>query len=198
MIPIWLGPTFVMGKLVYDYYNRKRKIAVLGLQGAGKTTFQNYFREVQYTGSTPPEGDIYENPNEFKVPNTSKRIVLQEGRDVSGSNEAIRNTYPEVINESDTIFYLFDVDKFFENEEYKGETKALLFFILSRKKKQKIILLASHADLLARKSSKTNSQFREDLYESLIELTEGKKVKGPFLLNLLDSNDLEKMKPYFL
>ena len=196
MIPqIAIGSIFVVGKLVYKYYHSHKKIAVLGLKNSGKTTFQNHFRTIKHNGSTPAEGLDYDETNTFKF--KKKNIIVQPGKDLPGSNEAIRNLYPEEIKNSDLIFFLFDTHKFTEDFEYKNETRALLFFIMSKMKGQRVVLLATHADMLLDNSTESQAEIREELHANLIDLIDGKKVKGPILLNLLRPEEIDNTKFYF-
>ncbi|MBZ9631624.1 GTPase domain-containing protein [Salegentibacter sp. LM13S] len=188
-----LGGVGIVTYGIKEITKEERKIAVLGLRDSGKTTYQNYLRRKNTVERTPAEGTYHEEVATFNY--KSKKIYIEPGLDVSGSDESIKNLYAEEIGKSNLVFYLFNAEKFITSKDYKEEAKVLLYYVLKKmKKKVKLIILATHVDVL----EMDRADLRELLYSEISDVPGyTKKIKGPIPINLLSYSEMNKTREFF-
>ena len=81
------------------------RIAVLGPQNSGKTTFLNFLRNKKVTGEATAR-ERYE-PFSFELSN-GKVIDIAGGEDIGGG-DFYRDSYIPLIKECDSIIFIFDI-----------------------------------------------------------------------------------------
>ena len=80
-----------------------KTIAVLGMQGAGKTQFLANLKNVSYTQSASLGVESYK---AFSVKIGDKTVKIEGGMDVPGGEEYIRRYYEDLISKNDIVFFL--------------------------------------------------------------------------------------------
>ena len=173
------------------------KLAILGPNEAGKTTLWNYFAgkpfspiykqtEGKETISFEAYGVVWttQKPKDYKV----------KGHDINGNEDYIRIYWKDLIKDSDMIIFVFNANKYLENElEYQRDVNQRLQFVKSTiekqtdGKKRKVWLLGSYADKLKN---------REEDWKKIINLINKKPYRdisnNSGCYNLTDAKELEK------
>lgn len=185
------GASFTIFKKT-DLFKKKEliRLAVLGLKFSGKTTLQISLRG---TGdiSTPLSGSKTE---EVRIIQNGKVLIINQGLDVSGNNEAITHLYERQIKENDHIIFITDSSRL-SDVNYLKDCRGLLNKINKIKEKEKepkkLILIGSHRDQLTNKDS--NEKF-DDAY--LLKKFDGlnEEISATFLVDLTSSKDLKQLK----
>lgn len=104
---------------------KKNKIAVLGMKGAGKTTFYNILQG-KHISTTP----TFEDDIDPFVSNINGRVVhFDKCKDIGGGKDHVRNWYSELINRNEVVFFFFDVYKFLNDSLYQQETMTIMDFV---------------------------------------------------------------------
>lgn len=170
-----------------------KKIAILGLQSAGKTTFLKFLQgDKNYKNSNHNTGlDEYE---EFDVYVGSKIITISKNVDIGGSKAFMRN-YTKVLEDTDMAFFLFDASLFFNDDEYYRDFCARVDFLKSLTKIS-TYFIATHPDKLEINEKELKVKMSEKLnnkhYKSYVE-------QKLFVINLLDEERIsEFVKKVFL
>ena len=138
-----------------------RKIAVLGMKGAGKTRFYKYLQQEDYV-----EGQTYEEkyPQFTYTKADGTKILIREGTDIGGGEEFIPLWYEKLLDESDSIVFVFDLFQYHNDTKYKIQTNARLEFIKHHMNKEKDILtLLTHIDQFKKKYKEAVNTFICDI-----------------------------------
>jgi GTPase SAR1 family protein len=119
----------------------KRGLAILGMQGSGKTTIYDFLKNGKKAGDTTNVDD-YEEFN-YKI-DTKTSIIIRKGKDIGGRDEFIKPFYKKMINDTnvDVCLFVFNAKEYLSNEEYRGGVNARLHFLFENgilKKKTKVI-----------------------------------------------------------
>jgi len=165
MAVVWLIPCIIIGLIIAgggiallikpkDIHS----MAVLGMAGAGKTTWYDYLTGSQRSGAHTPN---FEEIGTFtiKIENGSKThtIKIRKGKDISGMKEKVSVYYDDMIKESDLILFMFDADKFYNNQDYKKDANARIQKIQITLRniqtentdiKKDFVIIATHKDLI--------------------------------------------------
>jgi len=126
-------------------YNVSVYIAVLGIRSTGKTTLQNYFRNIKGpTYSTQYGGEDQE---EIVIVKGTKKVRIKKGKDISGGKESLRDFSEDEIGKSNIIFFLYDASRFCKESEYQKEVSAFLIVVCRiNRGKRPIHLIGTHID----------------------------------------------------
>ena len=103
-----------------------KSLAVLGMQGAGKTHFLANIRNIPYENTSTISGEKFK---QFNLIIGNRQVVVNEGIDIPGGEEAIREYYVKLIKENEIVFFLFDSFKYINEREYRENTQNRLDFI---------------------------------------------------------------------
>lgn len=133
-----------------------KSIGILGMQMAGKTRLLRILQGRPYNNY---EGTSTADYDEFKTDlGGEKEWIIQQGRDIGGDGRYIIDYYNSFIQSKDITFFLFNVKKYLQDEEYAKNVRARMEFIY-RKLKDKFssdtdikahhVTMATHCDLLA-------------------------------------------------
>lgn len=172
-----------VAKLKNDVKTSK-KIAVLGLQQAGKTTFLRFLQgDKSYKEAGDAGTDVYE---EFDMKINDKVITIAKNRDIGGSRHFVRS-YKDVLKGAEMAFFLFDVSLFLSDNEYFREFGARVDF-LKGLLDIKTYFIATHPDKLKRVDE-------NDLKVKISKLLEGKDYQDYvtqklFVINLCDEKKI--------
>lgn len=157
-------------------------IAILGMQGAGKTQLLCNLQNKKYSQYTATIGS--EDFKPFKLNLGERNVLINAGKDIGGGIENCRIYYERLIDSSDAIFFLFDGQKYLSKDDYKKDTMARLDFIYRKKRnKQQVAIFATHKD-------KSNSPKRD--YQKIKESISDKEYSVLFEKNFIFLNLQER------
>lgn len=170
MIPILAGPIIVFlawlaGKFIKDLTELPgKKIAILGMKGAGKTRLLNFLQQKPYDRHHTTE----EGYSEFTyTKQDGTEIKISEGTDIGGSETYIPQYYKMWLEETDrSIIFVFDLYQYNNNEQYKKETNARFDYInryFNDENGKGICVLLSHIDQFGKDAEKAVNKFKEDI-----------------------------------
>ena len=163
-----LGAIIVIGnmlerKLKSYWYSKKTNeaeigVAILGMKGAGKTTLLTVLRnktdeEINTTSYEPYNAFYYTKSN-------GNTLRIRGGCDIGGGR-SYRMYYEDFINNSDIVFFLFDINRWKYFEEDRREIQSRLQFVTEKCKANNklLITLLTHTDYLN----------EDDLKETMIQ-----------------------------
>jgi len=121
------------------------KIAVLGMPGAGKTTFYNILQGKHISTTPTYEEDI--DPFVYNI--NGRDVYFDKCKDIGGGESHINNWYLELIDRNEVVFFFFDVYKFLNESPYQKETKARLDFVYETTKRvggRQTAMILTHID----------------------------------------------------
>lgn len=145
------------------------KLGIIGMKGAGKTTYLSHLGLVEKDDGTPVT------PYKAKTVHVGNRdMEIAAGEDIGGEDEYVRFYKPWLVGaeKKDIIVFIFDGYKYLNNNEYKRDTCARLDFIYKNYRQananvkdfKNIVLIASHLDQYKGKDIK---QMKNDILKSV-------------------------------
>lgn len=169
-----------------------KKIAILGLQKAGKTTFLRFLQgDKNYKEYVATGMDEYE---EFDIKFKEKVVTITKNYDIGGNDHFMRN-YMTVLKNTDIVFFLFDVSLFFNDNEYYRDFCARVDFLKSLTKIS-TYFIATHPDKLEINEKELKVKISEKLNNKHYKSYVDQKL---FVINLLDEERIsEFVKKVFL
>lgn len=152
----WVGKTF-----------KGKRIAMLGLKGAGKSQFLKSLGCKDANPGTYSGKEIY---NWFKVSYPKKTVFVKSGYDHGGGLEIFKNTFNTALKNSDWVFFIIDIQKYLNNgldiesnEPYNQQVTERLDYInknVPNKYLDKIAIILTHADLLDQPGHELINEFQ--------------------------------------
>lgn len=195
-IDVWLGTITRPNK-------KTKKILILGMKGAGKTTLWNKLREIN---SIPRETSISPIKSFPLKRIDGSEITIESTKDIGGDNVYVSDNYEELIQKDSFIYFLFDIRKI---EQDKKAIKARMMKIWSHISKHNIEnvsmqLVATHFDEYVKVLGGTECAARSEALRTLElkslfdKLQKKKKIEmsDDFLMvgSLLDDKFVESIK----
>ncbi|MFK8279923.1 hypothetical protein ACI76Q_06245 [Capnocytophaga canimorsus] len=191
------------------FEEKENKLGVLGMQQAGKTKFLSLLRGEAYVESSTGVEEYQPFTISLKG---GKEVRISQGVDIGGG-DTYKPEYKKIIENSDVIFYFFDINKYFKDEvikdriTYRRECNSRFEFIfdsikdnyqkqmkdikegsLTSMKEKKVLIVATHTDLCGIHSSQIKSKFDE--------IVSGKGYKNMLqqvcFINLNDEKQVEE------
>lgn len=161
-----------------------KKIAVLGLHQAGKTTFLRFLQgDKSYKKYKETGIDHY---NEFDMKIDDKVITIAKNYDIGGSDAFMRH-YMRILKETEMAFFLFDVSLFLKDNEYFRNFCARVDYLKSMTSVT-TYFIATHPDKLMKIDEnelkvKISKQLERKHYQDYV-------TQKLFVINLLDEKKL--------
>ncbi|MFK8303334.1 GTPase domain-containing protein [Capnocytophaga stomatis] len=157
------------------FEEKENKLGVLGMQQAGKTKFLSLLRGEAYV----ERSTSIEKYEPFTIYlKGGKEVRISQGVDIGGG-DTYRLKYKEIIENSDVVFYFFDINKYFKDEvmedriTYRRECNSRFEFIFDKKQEKKVLIVATHTDLCGIHSSQIKSEFdkivRDKRYKNMLQ-----------------------------
>ena len=141
----------------------KNKLGILGMEGSGKTLYLCHLRKVEYVDKNTEMNSPY---SEFIYETDSGNTFhIKAGEDINGG-EYNRMFYNSIMEKSDVIFYFFDINKYFTENDYERECNSRFLYLynfFAKNKTKKIIVFASHVDKCKEKKWEILIKFRNML-----------------------------------
>lgn len=191
-ITLWIIAFFV-GILIGGLTSVTGKhIAVLGMQGAGKTRFYRFLQGKEYIEGDSSETiqEKYEGFDYIKSDGTT--VHIKEGYDYGGSEEIALQTNEKLISENETIFFIFDFYKYITQETYKDKTNGRLNFIMKKIGDKQLYVIGTHTDLI--KDSELFDRSKKAFEGYILAMGyDGKLEKSFALINMTNQMELKKV-----
>lgn len=193
---LWIvGGLFGLGGLLIASISTEAtegtKLGVIGMKGAGKTTYLSHLGLVSDDGGTsvtPYEG------KKTKVPGC-REMYIAAGEDIGGEDEFMRFYEPWLVGKKkkDIILFIFDGYRYLNNKKYRNNAISRLRFIhekykqgnIDTKEYKNIVLVASHFDEYDKNKSV------DDMRKEILEIT-GKQDFLDMFKNNFFAVDLRK------
>jgi hypothetical protein len=100
---------------------KTRRIVILGLKAAGKTTLWNALRGRL---NVIPESTLVENIEKFTIKDGDRCVEIAATKDIGGGKDQVRHYYDELIKDGTFIYFLVDINSISKN---KDDIKARLY-----------------------------------------------------------------------
>ena len=153
-IPVWvyiLAPTLIYLLKLIGWFYRKvkgKRLAVLGMKGAGKTRFYRFLQKRPYIEEETAIDDYEE--FEYKT-NDGKTIIIEKGKDIGGSEDYVRPLYENIIKDCDILVFCFDLKRYLSDSTYEKQVNVRFEFVCRKFKELKrskgnFVKIASHID----------------------------------------------------
>lgn len=183
-----------------------KSIAVLGMQGAGKTHMLANMQGKEYIPNPTIGKERYE---EFFTSSGWRGMFIKSGQDIGGGSENCELFYESMIKDSDIVFFLFDAYKYLNDKEYQIDAQARLDFIHRKTKADQVAIFATHRDQFESiKMSTTSTHHATPIGKKLsadeapmyiLETVRGKPYSELFKNNFcfLDMRDINEFRSYW-
>lgn len=118
--------------LFKDKIKIEKGLAILGMQGAGKTTIYDFLQGKKKAGAITTVDDYDEFEFDIDKKNT---IVFRKGKDIGGGSEFIKKYYQQMIADKniDYCFFVFNSYDYVNDKDYRGQVNARLDHIYNKK-----------------------------------------------------------------
>ena len=190
IIALLAGIGWMIGKWLQP--GIKDNIAILGTQGAGKTTlwYAIIKSDKKFGATIIPE----------KIPETTVTIngikrKIGQSIDIPGANTVVEREYQNLVTEKEYIIFIFDAKKILEREEELKDVKKRLVVINDyMNESKKIQLIGSHIDELTNDSKereKINVKIAEKLGRDFLKKLNNCKDKSINLINLTNKGEVD-------
>lgn len=145
------------------------RIAILGTQGAGKTTLWGYFaKHMKY------ESNTYRNEiNDCEVTIGEKTYILKGGVDIGGGDGFVGEEYESLIQDKDFVIFIFNAEKLLKDNCYdeimqvRSRFQKIGRVLKKLSEKGQYHIIASHADKLGLEAKKEYEAKRNEIYEKI-------------------------------
>lgn len=166
-------------------------LGVMGMPEAGKTQLLMSLQGKSYSHYQQTSVDDYEGFT-FEIGN--RPIEIKSGKDIGGSEYNISAYYKKFLEDKDICIFLFDVQRYKDDQDYRLQTNARLDFINQHVKEWPAgcAIIGTHVD-------KAEIKEGENIIIILQKLIAGKPYArlfshNFFAYNLTDKKDIEKLK----
>lgn len=178
--------------LFKDKIKIKKGLAILGMQGAGKTTIYDFIQGKKKAGAIT----TVDNYDEFEF-NIGKNntIVFRKGKDIGGGSEFIKKYYQQMIADKDIdyCFFVFNSYDYVNDKDYRGQVNARLDHIYNKKiLVKKTCIIGSFLDKFSETDkSKIKSEIQQFVKDKPYEILLSRDYFH--LADLVDDGQLKKL-----
>lgn len=164
-------------------------LAVLGMQGAGKTQFLSNLRNIDYNDYSATLGE--EKYEKFTTTIGNREVTVEGGIDIPGGSDYIKDYYKVLVDKNEIVFFIFNSYNYLNDRDYRNETQARLDFIydLIKGQEKSTMLFGTFADQF-----KDDSE-RKDAYNRIKESVINKSYYPLFKSNyaILDMRNKKEL-----
>lgn len=159
------------------------KLGMIGMKSSGKSTLLKNLGGIK-------EVKINTQKDKYKsfvyTLSSDKKIFIDKGNDIGG-NVNFMIEYEQIIEDNSVIFYLFNINRYLTEIEYKRQCNMRLAYIYPRIKDKKFALIASHSD--------HSKLIKNELEEEVLNQVRGKEYSKLFnnlyVVNLIDKSEFK-------
>lgn len=186
----FIGITVLASSTVLGYISKcsGTSIAVLGMEGAGKTMFYSFLQNKKYNSNADSNTQEKEYNEFIYITKKGNRIRIKAGLDIGGQSGLAQKHYSNLIKQSDTIFFLFDLHNYLNDKEYLEDTNARLDFIYRHISDKSLYIFCTHMnkiektkrkDCLLEFKNRINGKQYSSIINSIafVELTDPESLK---------------------
>lgn len=168
-----------------------KSLGIMGMTQAGKTQLLTNLQGKPYPKYEQTGTEKYES---FELSVGGKKFEVVSGTDIGGGEYNIELYYEKFLKKKDICMFLFDVQKYKDDIEYRKRTNARLDFINQHVNKwpEGCAIIGTHVDKVKIKDG-------ENIIAILQQLIAGKPYArlfnyNLFAYNLTDPRDIDKLK----
>lgn len=172
-------------------------IAILGNQGAGKTTLWN---AITSNSDEAVQTIDREKIREIIIERGGVKRKIKQSYDISGGDDSVKDYYNDLCKNKTSIIYIYDCSRFEQNEEYQREVFMRLRKIGHETQKQSeqkyVHIIGSHIDKLTKDDTerkhihaKQSKQILSDVNHAFNEAL--KKDENFILINLSSRDEVK-------
>ena len=122
------------------------KIAILGMQGAGKTRLLRFLQQKEYAQHTDEDTSVDEYIEFIYKKQDGTEVKILKGMDIGGAERFIPKYYRCLEDTDRSIIFVFNLYLYHNDEKYKNATNARFDYINRYFKGKGICTLGSHID----------------------------------------------------
>lgn len=160
-----------------------KTLGVLGMPESGKTQFLMNLRGKEYKSYQQTNVDDYKT-FDFKI--GDRKIIIEGGKDIGGSEHNIRCFYETFLKTQDNCIFLFNIQKYKDEPNYRKDTNARLDFINNHvTDHSKFAIIGTHVDQAIIEKG-------QSILAIVQNLVAGKPYARLFNINFFASNLLDK------
>lgn len=178
---VWLIGVLIslLGTIIKSEETEGKSLAVLGMQGAGKTQLYNMLKGKYGVKTVPTGNEPYES---FNIKLKDRTITISDGKDIGGNETYIRQFYEDMIVQNEIVIFVFNIKSYFNNEKERRLINARLEYLYEKCKLNKnidknVVIIGSFADKLSKDEAK-------DPYNKLLNLVSKKDYEKLFKKNV--------------
>lgn len=172
---------------------KKLDLAILGTQGAGKTTL---WRAITQSKESVEPTIGSETISEKKVTINSITRNIKQSIDISGGLDNVREQYKKLITEKDFIIFIFNIEEFMKSQEYREDVIMRLRVIQKYKESTKSFhIIGSHVDKLTdslKKRKKIKNEIIQRLRPNLLKEINFDLDENLVLMDLTNREELDE------
>ncbi|MFC0343462.1 hypothetical protein [Epilithonimonas hispanica] len=189
LIPIAVLLSFLFRKKIRNFLKDGKSLGIIGMQQSGKTRFLAHLRNVPFIDKQTNQDDY---PEFIYTTKSGSKIKINSGKDYGGL-EMYRKNYSDIIKKSDVITYFFDINKYFNDMEYRRECNSRFLYLhgsFDKTENKLLVLFATHTDLC---NNMQNKQIKKD-FENLIKDKKYKElIKETIYVNTTNEDELKEL-----
>lgn len=166
-----------------------KSMGVLGMSASGKTLLLRSLQGKPYEEYEQTSNEEYDS---FTLTIGTRSIKIAAGKDIGGVEENVKPYYESFLKDKDICMFLFDLQRYLNDNEYMDQTNARFDHIYRHLiKEKKYAIIGSHVDKVKIKKG-----------ESIINIVQSKVADKPyanllkenfFTRNLTDKKDIETL-----
>lgn len=178
---IWLIGILIslIGRIIKPEKTEGKNLAVLGMQGAGKTQLYNMLKGNYGVKTIPTGNEPYES---FEIKLRDRTVVISDGKDIGGNETYIRQFYKDMIDHNEIIIFIFNIKSYLNDKKERRLINARLEYLYENSKQYKdidknVVIIGSFADKLSKDEAKES-------YNKLLDLVSKKDYEKLFKKNV--------------
>lgn len=193
---------YLLNRFLFKPSKQTKKIAILGIKGAGKTTLWNGLRG---NIDVDPVTTHYQKIEEFSIKRGKDEVKVASTQDIGGGDLYVPS-YDELIKDRTFIYFLVDINTVKENKDAIRARLYKIFNIINGDNDENvkigcgIKILVTHTDIFLNNSLKrmSEAQLVEYVFDALdittIKALPSDMAKRTGTVNLNSSYDIETIK----
>ena len=178
-------------------FTKNMKLAVLGPEQSGKTSFKNFLKEEK--PGNPKQTTYVNEIEECKVTDSEGHTITIRVKDISGQADFVAIDYKERVTDYDFILFFFNSKDFMTDEVYSTDVVdrigAMAYYINSTKDSyNKTVYIVPTFKDEAEANGITDDKLQKELYNKLHANSLAKQYENPSnILPMYQTNDIPSL-----